>query len=46
MFRQVTIKGLIATQCFALEAIFVDQLALLYRFENDLDLYLGLKAIL
>jgi hypothetical protein len=27
MFRQVTIKGLIATQCFALETIFVYQLA-------------------
>jgi hypothetical protein len=38
--------GLLATQRFALGAIFVYQLALLYRFENDLDLCLGLKAFL
>src|SRR5437764_924438 len=35
---QVPTKGLIATQRFALGAIFVYQLALLYRFEHDLDL--------
>jgi hypothetical protein len=38
--------GLLATQRFASGAIFVYQLALLYRFENDLDLRLGLKAFL
>lgn len=43
---QVPTKGLIATQRFALGAIFVYQLALLYRFENHLDLCLGLKAFL
>ena len=43
---QVSTKGLIATQCFALGAIFVYQLALLYRFEHDLELCVGLKAFL
>jgi len=43
---QVPTKGLIATQRFALGAIFVYQLALLYRFENNLDLCVGLKAFL
>ena len=43
---QVPTKGLIATQRFALGAIFVYQLALLYRFEQDLDLCVGLKAFL
>jgi hypothetical protein len=43
---QVPTKGLIATQRFALGAIFVYQLALLYRFEHDLDLCIGLKAFL
>jgi len=43
---QVPTKGLIATQRFALGAIFVYQLALLYRFENGLDLCVGLKAFL
>ncbi len=43
---QVPTKGLIPTQRFALGAIFVYQLALLYRFENDLDLCVGLKAFL
>ena len=37
-------KGLIATQRFALGAIFVYQLAFLYRFENTLDVCVGLKA--
>ena len=43
---QVPTKGLVATQRFALGAIFVYQLALLYRFEHGLDLCLGLKAFL
>jgi hypothetical protein len=43
---QVPTKGLINTQRFALGAIFVYQLALLYRFENGLDLRVGLKAFL
>jgi hypothetical protein len=43
---QVPTKGLIATQRFALGAIFVYQLALLYRFEHGLDLCVGLKAFL
>ena len=43
---QVPTKGLLATQRFALGAIFVYQLALLYRFENGLDLCVGLKAFL
>jgi len=38
--------GLIATQRFALGAIFVYQLALLYRFEHNLELCVGLKAFL
>ncbi len=43
---QVPTKGLIATQRFALGAIFVYQLALVYRFEHDLPLCIGLKAFL
>ncbi len=43
---QVPTKGLLATQRFALGAIFVYQLALLYRFEHDQDLCVGLKAFL
>jgi hypothetical protein len=43
---QVPTKGLLATQRFALGAIFVYQLALLYRFEHHLDLCIGLKAFL
>ncbi|HEX6479152.1 MAG TPA: transposase [Ktedonobacteraceae bacterium] len=43
---QVPTKGLIATQRFALGAIFVYQLALLYRFEHGLPLCVGLKAFL
>jgi hypothetical protein len=38
--------GLLATQRFALGAIFVSQLTLLYRFEHDLELCVGLKAFL
>jgi Transposase DDE domain len=43
---QVPTKGLLATQRFALGAVFVYQLALLYRFENGLDFCVGLKAFL
>lgn len=43
---QVPSCGLLATQRFALGAIFVYQLALLCRFEHGLDLCLGLKAFL
>jgi len=41
---QVPTKNLMATQRFALGAIFVYQLALLYRFEHDLELCVGLKG--
>jgi hypothetical protein len=44
LHHQVPTKGLINTQCFALGAILVYQLVLLYRFEHDLSLRLGLKA--
>jgi hypothetical protein len=37
---------LVNTQRFALGAIFVYQLALLYRFEHGLDLRVGVKAFL
>ncbi len=43
---QVPTKGLVATQRFALGVIFVYQLAILYRFEPDLELCVGLKAFL
>jgi hypothetical protein len=43
---QVPTKGLINTQRFVLGAIFVYQLALLYRFEHGLGLRVGLKAFL
>ena len=43
---QVPTKGLAHTRRFALGAIFVYQLALLYRFQNSLELNLGLKAFL
>ena len=43
---QVPTKGLINTQRFALGAVFVYQLALLYRFQHGLDLNLGLKAFI
>lgn len=43
---QVPTKGLVNTQRFALGAIFVYQLALLYRFQHDLDLKIGLKAFI
>jgi hypothetical protein len=43
---QVPTKDLLATQRFALGAIFVYQLALLYRFEHHLQLCVDLKAFL
>lgn len=43
---QVPTKGLPNSRRFALGAIFVYQLALLYRFEHGLDLRVGLKAFL
>lgn len=43
---QVPTKGLVNTQRFALGAIFVYQIALLYRFQNNMDLRVGLKAFL
>lgn len=43
---QVPTKGLINTQRFALGAILVYQLALLYRFQHGLDLNVGLKAFI
>ena len=43
---QVPTKGLLNTQRFALGAIFVYQLALLYRFQHSLDLNIGLKAFI
>jgi hypothetical protein len=42
----VPTKGLINTRRFALGAIFVYQLALLYRYEAHLDLRVGLKSFL
>jgi hypothetical protein len=43
---QVPTKGLRNTQCFALGAILLYQLALLYRFQHSLPLRVGLKAFL
>lgn len=43
---QVPTKGLVNTRRFALGAIFVYQLALLYRFQHGLELNVGLKAFL
>jgi hypothetical protein len=43
---QVPTRGLVATRRFALGAVFVYQLALLYRHEHGLDLNVGLKAFL
>jgi hypothetical protein len=42
----VPTKGLLATQRFVLSAVFVYQLAILYSFLHDLDLRIGLKALL
>jgi hypothetical protein len=44
--EQVPTKGLVNTTRFALGAILVYQLALLYRFEQELDLSVGIKAFL
>jgi len=44
--EQVPTKGLVATKRFALGAVFVYQLALLYRFEKGMDLRIGLKPFL
>jgi transposase len=44
--HQVSTKGLVNTTRFALGAILVYQLVLLYRFEHNLDLRVGLKAFL
>ena len=43
---QVPTRGLRATRRWALGAVFVYQLALLYRHEQGLDLNVGLKAFL
>jgi hypothetical protein len=43
---QVPTKGLLNTQRFALGAILLYQLALLYRFQHDQPLRVGLKAFL
>ena len=43
---QVPTKGLRATRRFALSAVFVYQLTLLYRFQIGADLRVGLKACL
>lgn len=43
---QVPTKGLANTSRFVLGAVFVYQLALLYRFKNGLNLNVGLKAFL
>jgi hypothetical protein len=42
----VPTRGLVATRRFALGAVLVYQLALLYRFDHRLDLHIGLKAFL
>lgn len=43
---QVPTKGLANTQRFALGAIFLYQIVLLYRFQHDLELRTGLKAFI
>lgn len=43
---QVPTKGWVATRRFALGAIFLYQLALLYRFQHALDLRVGLKSFI
>jgi len=43
---QVPTRGLVNTRRFALGAVFVYQIALLYRFEHALDLNFGLKPFL
>lgn len=44
--QQVPTKGLVTTRRFALGAIFLYQLALLYRFQHGLELRVGLKAFI
>jgi hypothetical protein len=44
--QNVPCRGLVATKRFALGAVFVYQLALLYGYENALDLRKGLKSLL
>jgi len=44
--QQVPTRGLVATQRFALGAIFVYQLSLLHRYQHGADLRVGLKAFL
>ena len=43
---QVPTKGLVNTQRFALGAIFLYQIVLLHRFQQGLDLRVGLKAFI
>jgi hypothetical protein len=42
----VPTRGLVRTRCFALGAVFLYQVALLFRFEHHQDLRVGLKAFL
>jgi len=42
----VPTKGFVNTRCFALGAILLYQVALLYRFEHELPLRVGLKPFL
>jgi hypothetical protein len=44
--RQVPTNGLITTQLFVIAVVIIYQLALLYRFENGLDLCVDLKVSL
>jgi len=44
--RKVPAKSMTTIQRFNLGAVFVYRLALLYRFENGFDLYMGLNAFL
>jgi hypothetical protein len=44
--QQVPTRGLVATQRFALGALFVYQLSLLHRYQQGADLRVGLKAFL
>jgi hypothetical protein len=45
-YGSVPTRGLVRTQRFALGAVFLYQLTLLYRFEHGQDLRVGLKAFL
>jgi hypothetical protein len=46
VYGSVPTRGLVPTQRFALGAVFLYQLTLLYRFEHHQDLRVGLKAFL